>query len=370
MVTVLTIVDKLNVGGIEKTLLGCVEVFQQNNIETHILCKPGGDLEDQFINKNVFVHHQSESRIPIIQLFIFLKTIIKFKIQVIHLRNGHTSGFFVFIGKMLGKFLIVSIHNETPMFKRGWQSNFFLDKLRKVYLQLQKILIIRFSDRIVGHSKANLNYYKEYLASIPYKFLVIYNGVNFDKLKFNFNSMRAIGKTDKIKIIHVGSFKHQKNHLMLINIFSTLIDRGYNLSLDLCGDGDLLKEIKHLSKNLDVRFHGNVKDLSELFSQAHILLFPSFHEGFGNVNIEAQYMRVAICCSDIKPHYESVYPVYHKYFFKLDSIEHGADKCESLILDLQTEEFNRVLEDAHNFSLKFTNINMARSLSKLYKNAQ
>ena len=38
MIKVLTVVDKLNLGGIEKTLLGCLEHFNENGVESHILC--------------------------------------------------------------------------------------------------------------------------------------------------------------------------------------------------------------------------------------------------------------------------------------------------------------------------------------------
>ncbi|WP_167341847.1 glycosyltransferase family 4 protein [Nonlabens sp. SY33080] len=364
MIKVLTVVDKLNLGGIEKTLLGCLEHFNENGVESHILCSHGGILDDQFVERGAILHNYKKSRWSFMRIYSFYKVILRSEVNVIHLRNGHTSGLYCLIGRLLNKFVIVSIHNESAMFKKTWQRNIFLNKIRNYYLLLQKELIVLFSDRIIGHSKANLGYFSNYKDKIKRKSLIIYNGVDFSMLDASLEKTSIRNKN--INLIHVGSFKHQKNHTMLLDIFKNLVKKGYKVSLDLCGDGELQEEIKLKSLGLKVRFHGNVNDLSSLFNKAHILLFPSKHEGFGNVHIEAQYMKVAICCSDIKPHYESVFDKYHRYFFPLNSIDIATQKCEELIARLHEKDADQLLEDAKLFSHKFSNVNMAEKLVNVY----
>src|SRR5699024_2366303 len=97
-----------------------------------------------------------------------------------------------------------------------------------------------FSTFIIGHSQANLD------ANYPYwkneaKYKIVYNGVDYEKLSFSLSNKVLVN--DKLIITHIGSFRHQKNHLFLIECFKLLQPLKNNLKLILIGDGPLRKEI-------------------------------------------------------------------------------------------------------------------------------
>src|SRR5699024_12062308 len=128
-----------------------------------------------------------------------------------------------------------SIHNERPMFRNNWIDKPILGWLRFQYLEYQKKLTLKFATKIVGHSKANLRYFtnENHSESVGDKFTVIYNGVDFDKLN-NYKALNE-GKAsvlDKFRknhdtiMIHIGSFKEQKNHSFLIKVFKSLREIG------------------------------------------------------------------------------------------------------------------------------------------------
>lgn len=138
-------------------------------------------------------------------------------------------------------------------------------------------------------------------------FTVINNGVDIDVFRYNESFRKEIRAKynieDDVKIIlHVGAFRKQKNHDLLIDIFSRYCVRNPNSVLFLVGVGELLSRIKKkcACKKLDdcVIFCGNANDIEKYYSAADVFLFPSFYEGFPNALIEAQTAGLYSVVSD------------------------------------------------------------------------
>ena len=55
------------------------------------------------------------------------------------------------------------------------------------------------------------------------------------------------------KILHIGRFSTQKNHEVLVKAFSTIVNRGYDVSLYLYGQGELEESIKEQVNNLHLK---------------------------------------------------------------------------------------------------------------------
>lgn len=369
-VKLLTIINKLNLGGIEKTFLSSITPLHSEGYKCSILCNKGGTLEEDFKNKGVNIHYFGNFKFPVTNAILLFFLILRYKYQLVHVRDGFTSGFFILACKLINVPVIVSIHNSDPQFKTSWKDHYFYNKIRNLYLYLHKFLIYKFSSKIIGHSQNNLSYYKKSFKDHS-KFHILYNGVDFKSMSNNTSDGNSYVKRNFIQLIHVGSFKKQKNHTSLILIFNDLIKKGYNIKLILCGEGREKDKIKNLVNSLGltslIDFKGNVGQPSLYLTQSDIFVFPSLHEGFGNVLIEAQYNRVAICCSDIPPHYESVSQKYYKFFFTPEDISKGSENIEEIIKLIQNGRIESYLDEGKIFAEKFSIENMVRNLNTIYK---
>lgn len=138
-------------------------------------------------------------------------------------------------------------------------------------------------------------------------FIIIKNGINLEKFKFN-NLYREEIRTelkiddDKVIIGHVGRFEAQKNHKFIIDIFNNIVKKNKNYILVLIGTGKLKEEIMVKVKTYgieeNVKFLDVRDDVYKIYSAMDFFLFPSLHEGFPLTLIEAQASGLKIICSD------------------------------------------------------------------------
>lgn len=100
----------------------------------------------------------------------------------------------------------------------------------------------------------------------------------------------------KKRIITVGRLSREKGHAILIDAFSKLDNKEWELHF--VGDGNekdnLYKLVKKYNIEERVVFHGNMKDFKNLLLTSDIFVLPSFYEGFPNALLEA--MGAGLCC--------------------------------------------------------------------------
>lgn len=371
---VLTIVNSLEMGGIEKTLLSCIERMDRKQVEMNICCfKEGGVLEKDFKKTGVQIFYIKKTGLIILDFIQLLFLLWKNPHQIVHSRFGFTSGGFVLASKMVGIKSYVSIHNTSPSSFARLKKIPVVSGVLTIQLWIHRIITKKFADRIIGHSKANLDAnYPAWCSSD--KFSLLYNGVNFQSInsdEYQSDSLLQFLKPNHIVILHIGSFRNQKNHFFLVDVFAKL--KTPNKQLILVGDGSLLPKVKAKVKELkldgQVLFAGKDVHLKQYFEASNLFFFPSIQEGLGNVLIEAQFFNKPICASDIMPHYESVYPDYRKYFFKPTATEEAIISLENLIDDLKSKEIEDATVHAKDFVEKNFSIQaMSEHLCSLYRN--
>ena len=119
------------------------------------------------------------------------------------------------------------------------------------------------------------------------KIPVIYNGIDLSK---------CLPKTDysicgNFKILHIGRFSEQKNHIGLVKAFKLFHDKHINSELWLIGDGEKKAEIeKHVEDNglvSSVKFLGLQSNVYGYLHDADIFTLPSNYEGIPMTLIEA-----------------------------------------------------------------------------------
>lgn len=126
---------------------------------------------------------------------------------------------------------------------------------------------------------------------------VVFNGVSMEKCHIKNNY------TECKRILHIGRFSAQKNHEVLVKAFSTVVNRGHDISLYLYGQGELEESIKELVKNLNmdqnIFFCGLTDDVYSVMESSDIFVLPSLFEGMPMTLIEAMGTGMPILASNV-----------------------------------------------------------------------
>ncbi len=131
--------------------------------------------------------------------------------------------------------------------------------------------------------------------SIP----VVYNGIPLDL---------CIPKTDytagnTFQYLHIGRFSPQKNHLVFLKSFRTLLDQGVKAHLTLVGTGELESEIRNCAAELhlekDVTFFGTTGNVYPLLHDCDAFILPSSYEGMPMTLIEAMGTALPVLASRV-----------------------------------------------------------------------
>lgn len=129
-----------------------------------------------------------------------------------------------------------------------------------------------------------------------YKYKTIYNGVEPALYKYNTvvrkKYREELGLNGKVVLCNIGRFSYQKNHHLLIDIFSAYEKGNPDSLLVLVGTGELEKSIRNYvkEKKLDgkVLFLGLRNDVPALLSAMDVMVMPSRFEGLPVTLVEAQ----------------------------------------------------------------------------------
>ena len=140
-------------------------------------------------------------------------------------------------------------------------------------------------------------------------FQVIPNAIEKEPFLFNEDvrakKRRELGLTDELVIGHIGRISYQKNHKLLINIFSEIKKLRKNSVLLIIGVGEKEEEVRKQVADLgltdSVKFLGKRSDVSELYQAMDAFVMPSHFEGVPVVGVEAQFSHLPCFFSDKVP---------------------------------------------------------------------
>jgi len=158
--------------------------------------------------------------------------------------------------------------------------------------------------KFIAVSQRQINVLKE-SGVTPDQIELIHNGVeikNWKEYKYSFN------KSEKIKISIVGYINSNKNQILAVNALSKLLDKKYNLVLNIYGiafsisdkiyEKELLTVISNLNLNESIYFKGFEKTPSKIYHNTDILISCSLSEGFGRTIVEG--MAFGVPCIGLK----------------------------------------------------------------------
>lgn len=178
---------------------------------------------------------------------------------------------------------VVEYHFNYTAFD-NWAPSSLPSLLRKIYANIKRrafIAAIRHYDCFAVLTKEDKHKWGKYCSNVDF----IYNPLLIDKKECdkkteNSKKVCAIGRLDK-----------QKGYDLLIPAWTEVAKLHPDWTLNIYGDGperDSLQELINQNGLQDkVILHGYCANIPEILSQSEIFAFPSRHEGFGNVLVEA-----------------------------------------------------------------------------------
>ncbi|WP_371375317.1 glycosyltransferase [Thalassotalea aquiviva] len=201
----------------------------------------------------------------------------------------------ILAGKCVDTKIVVSDHNTLSKSYKA------LNKLKFTFLRLSVRFIYplanlrRVVSKGIGEDLANLSGLDKQSFEVVYNPAFKDDGVSTKKLCSN--------NSKKLKIIAVGSLKHQKNFALLIDAVAGL-PSNFPYELSILGEGSLRKELESkidaLALNEKVKLLGFVKDPKPFYEQSDLFILSSDYEGFGNVIVEAMSLGCQVISSDCK----------------------------------------------------------------------
>ncbi|APS39311.1 glycosyltransferase family 4 protein [Salegentibacter sp. T436] len=311
---VLFIIDSLEIGGAEKSLLEITQRFKKYKPVFLTLYK-GNSLLKEFEKKNIEV-------ITLNQKKSIKKSDLLNQIQV-HINRIEpcivhaTLLTSCLISRKLKKRgnsfkLINSLVNNTYSLQR-YKTLRPLRALKLFKTQIKDFISAHLVDSFFSNSLTIKNTTSRAIFLKKDRIKVIYRGRNPKSFYYK--------KNDKLKkelfpdaeriFLNVGRLIPQKGQSDLIKAFAIYIKSTKNLdSLAIAGSGPNMKNLKDLAKHLGISNHiqflGRRDDISDLLNIADYFVFPSYYEGLPGSLIEAIFSKTPIIASNIPENLECV----------------------------------------------------------------
>ena len=178
----------------------------------------------------------------------------------------------------------------------------------------------------------------EYFKVSDNKIVVINNTVDAYKGDFNeVAEMTQRRRNGDFIVLNVGRMHPQKAMNYYIDAAKILVDKGYNISFFIAGDGPLRKEIEQQIHSLNLEKNvvllGFRKDVPNVISQADVMVMTSIYEGLPLTPLEAFSVKKAVIGTNIEGTNEVIVDGYNGLLAESRNAESIAEKIERVYLN-------------------------------------
>lgn len=297
------VVGGLHSGGVEAVIYNYFSHMDRAQFEIHIISNSPSvaECENQFRGLGCIIHVLPERRKD---FFGNLKqTCALFRsnrFDILHVHMNLNCFYHTFLG-MVYRIPVRIAHSHLVEFPSG--------ALQKAVAGIKKWLTRRTAtDYFACGESAGIYLFGKRLFRKG-KVHILKNAITVDKFSYQ-KPVRdllrsSLGLNHSFCIGHVGRFTGQKNHTMILDIFSKIHDKRPDSELLLIGAGELEPAMKEKAASLNlishVHFLGVKTDVWQYYQAMDAFLFPSTYEGLGIVLVEAQAASLPCFCSDAVP---------------------------------------------------------------------
>ncbi len=373
---ILYIIPNLRKGGAERLVLNiCNELQKRQNIKVKLITF--SDINEyQFLTKNIDWQVIPSKVIPsitgkpVIEINNYVKAVENFKPDIIHSN--------LFEAEIISRKHIFSdvayvthIHDNMKQF-RNFSLKTIFKKERFTDFYEKKLIISKYrqcKNNFVAISKHTYNYFKQTLPKNLYNNItLIPNAIDFNR----FYTAKANKKSDyeskKIKLITIGTLVKKKNQIFLIYVIKYLTEKGYNVCLDILGEGNERKTIesKINSEKLQdkIILRGKVNYVEKYLHNSYLYVHSSTSESFGLTTLEAMASGLPCISLDAKGNRDIVFNKYNGYLIAKPDYKEFADKIIRLIEDKQL--YQQLSDNAVNTAKKYNIKEYADKLTNFY----
>ena len=267
-------------------------------------------------------------------------------------------------------FIVDYIHDVMPLTRPEF---FNVSEFRFKYLCLQSF---RFADAIMSPSKYTCDEIVAYLTDNEeshigngLKLGYQYHGsdILFKKVDDCENPLGEAAK--KPYFLMVGTVEYRKNHMVVLNAFEKLWEKGIEINLCIAGklgwkvEAFIEKMSDHPERDKRFFFVNTPSDeeLARIYKDSHCLIFASKDEGFGIPVVEAAHYKKPMLLSDI--------PVFHEIagdnarYFAVDDEDALAESIEKFLKDERQGELNEDSSQIRPISWKESAIGILDSIT-------
>lgn len=279
-------------GGVEKNFFIVANYFAKNHYNTSVITANSnmtGELTKkiELITPKYKLWKNRNRRIKyLICLFLLLKEILKNKNLTVFAFQANL--YCVILCKVLG-IKVLTRSNSAPF---GWSSNIF----KKFFY---KILLKCADDVMVNSKKFKLQMKKYFNVNTK----CIYNPLDKKKIleKSKIKSRKIFFKKNTIKIINIGRFVEQKDHITLLKALNLLKNK-VKFEAVIMGKGHLKNYYQNFinknNLNANIKIINFKKNPYPYLKQADVFILTSIYEGLPNVLLEAITLKKCVISSD------------------------------------------------------------------------
>lgn len=371
---VLYIIDTLEIGGAEKSLVAITSMFKTIT-PVFIQIYPGNGLKKVLLNNDIEVYDLQISEgynfkealnklIPLVQ---------KIRPDIIHTTLFKSD----IIGRKLMKHYKVPLINSlvnNSYIKQRYNNLGFVSKVKLFFVQEFDRYTSSNVDLFISNSEAIKKTNAKALCIDSNKIKVIHRGRDLKQfLNISPDRVEALKAEfelhEKTVFLNVSRLLERKGQLDLLKAFKGVLQDCPNSILLIAGEGEYRATLEDfISKNdlaANIRLIGNRSDIPELLNLANFFAFPSWYEGLPGALIEAMMSNTPIIASNIPENLECIDENCAEIFEKGNIV--SLVSSLKMVIKNEARMFEKA-ERARSMAIKnFSIANIAQEYEKTYE---
>jgi glycosyltransferase involved in cell wall biosynthesis len=320
---VLFVIDTLEIGGAEKSLLSNIARFKSiQPVVCHIY--KGDSLKQKFTEKGIIVYSLNvPGKYNFLNAYKQLVQLIKHEqpdLMVAYLTRSEI------VTRLAGRIY------HTPVI--GTFVNDLYCKDYNKHLPLKARLGVQFFKYInkwmskscvgfVANSAAIKDANATHLSIHPAKIKVINRGRESRNILLR--NSDVITQEKSMRFLNVSRLRPIKAQKLLIEAFKLFSNNFPDAVLHIAGDGPLYEEltamIAHNGLQQRVTLLGERNDIASLLAEYDCFVFPSLVEGFSGAVVEAMFAKLPVLASDIAQNEEAIMHMQTGFLFEKNSVK-------------------------------------------------
>jgi glycosyltransferase involved in cell wall biosynthesis len=330
------VISSLTFGGAERQVVEISNKIDRDRFDPHVfILSNHAPLAAHLREREARLHViEKRSKYDVTVIPRLARAFRELEVLVVHGFNFDAEIASRIAGKLAGVRAIIGSERNTK--------NAFSKRKKVLYRTTSRLL-----HACVANSTAGAAFNRKLTGLPESAYHVVYNGVDTDRFRpRDASALRASLDLPKdVCVIGMfGSFKHQKNHPLLLKAAKLLMDRSVDFRLLFVGTtihegyrttDEYSSEVMGLVESLGLEdrsvFVGAKTDVEHYYNLCDMTVLPSFFEGTPNVALESMASAVAVIATDVSDNSYVIPDGSAGYIVPLDQPDQLANRMHDLV---------------------------------------